>query len=150
MLFRGTLEDLPPQALAVVFVGLVHEARRADWGAYVSPRLYGGVRRHVGQVIQRLANREAEAGIPQPMRQPDWGLTPAVIAWWEGADFEELEEVVEATAGDVCRTFRMVLQLMRQVRRAIGPDWDLSDRLTDAIDALNRDEVDPQRQLELG
>jgi superfamily II RNA helicase len=150
MLFRGTLETLPPRALGVVFVGLVHEARRADQGAYVAPRLFGGVRRHVGQVLTRLSMRAAEAGVPSEMKLPDWGLTPAVCAWWDGAEFEELEEVVSATPGDVCRTFRMALQLMRQVRRAIDPAWDLTDRLALAIEALNRDEVDARRQLELG
>jgi superfamily II RNA helicase len=150
MLFKGTLEELPPEALAVVFVGLVHEARRADQGTYVAARLFGGVRRHVGQVVRRLALAEAEAGIPSQVKEPDWSLTPAVAAWWEGAAFEELEEVVAATPGDLCRTFRMALQLMRQVKRAIDPAWDLADRLGIAAETLNRDEVDARRQLELG
>jgi hypothetical protein len=44
----------------------------------------------------------------------------------------------------------MAVQLMRQLRRAIDPQWDLSDRLARAMDALNRDVVDARRQLELG
>jgi hypothetical protein len=44
----------------------------------------------------------------------------------------------------------MALQLMRQVRRAIDPAWDLHDRLGDAMAVLDRDEVDARRQLELG
>ena len=150
MLFRGTLETLPPAALAVVFVGLIHEERRTSGGAWVPPRLFGGVRRHVSQLLGRLAAREAEAGIEIPMKLPDWGLTPAVVAWVEGAAFEELAELVEAPPGDLCRTFRMALQLMRQVRRAIDPAWDLGERLTQAVEAMNRDEVDARRQLELG
>jgi len=150
MLFKGTLEPLEPAALAVVFVGLVHEARRADQGAYVAPRLFGGVRRHVGQVVRRLALREAEFGLPANTKEPDWGLTAAVVAWCEGAEFEELEEVTQATPGDICRTYRMAVQLMRQVRRAIDPAWDLADRLGSGADLLNRDEVDARRQLELG
>ena len=55
-----------------------------------------------------------------------------------------------ATAGDMCRTFRMSVQLMRQVRRAIDRDFDLYDRLGEAMEGLNRDEVDARRQLELG
>ena len=45
---------------------------------------------------------------------------------------------------------RMTIQLMRNVRRAIDPEWDLHANLRVAIDALNRDEVDARRQLELG
>jgi hypothetical protein len=44
----------------------------------------------------------------------------------------------------------MALQLMRHVRRSIDPEWDLSQRLQEAIGTMNRDEVDARRQLELG
>ena len=150
LLFRGALENLPPQALAMVFVALIYEERRRGETPFVSSRHFGGVRRHVGQVVNRLARREAEFSIPTPMKHPDWGLTPAVVAWAEGAEWADLEDVSDATPGDLCRTFRMGLQLMRQVRRAIDPAWDLSDRLEEAVRAVNRDEVDARRQLELG
>jgi hypothetical protein len=39
---------------------------------------------------------------------------------------------------------------MREVRRAIDPDWDVFERLGSAIELVNRDEVDARRQLELG
>ena len=71
------------------------------------------------------------------MKLPDWGLTTAVVAWCDGSDFEELEEIVELSPGDLCRSFRMAVQLMRQVRRAIDPAWDLHGRLEDAVRALD-------------
>ncbi len=84
------------------------------------------------------------------MKRPDWGLTQAAIAWYDGCPFEELGEQTAATAGDLCRVFRMAIQLMRNVRRAIDPEWDLADKLRAAVDAMNRDEIDARRQLELG
>ncbi|MCZ6598458.1 MAG: hypothetical protein O7B99_12520, partial [Planctomycetota bacterium] len=150
MLFNGVLDNLSAAALAVVFSGLIFEERRAGESSPVSPRLFGGVRRHVSQVLGRLAGVEAEYSIPTPMKLPEWGLTPAVVSWFEGADFEQLAEETDATPGDVCRTLRMTLQLLRHVRRAIDPKVDLHDRLGEAFDAINRDEVDARRQLELG
>jgi len=150
MLFRGALENLPADALALVFVALIYEERRRGEGSYVSPRLYGGVRRHIGQLVARLARRELEVGVPTPMKQPDWGLSPAVVAWMSGGEFADLEKVIDTPLGDLCRTFRMALQLMRQVRRAIDPAWDLADRLEEAVASMNRGEVDARRQLELG
>jgi superfamily II RNA helicase len=91
MLYRGTLESLPPLGLAIVFVALVHEPRRADMDVFVPPQLFGGVRRHVTQVLARLGAQEAAAGIPLPMKQPHWGLSAAVAAWFEGAEFEALQ-----------------------------------------------------------
>lgn len=150
LLWRGALETLDAEALAMVFTALIFEERRRGEPTWVSPRLYGGVRRHVDQILRRLANAESRAGVPTPMKLADWGLTAAVVSWIRGADFDELEELTDATAGDMCRTFRMAVQLMRQVRRAIDRDFDLYDRLGEAMEALNRDEVDARRQLELG
>ncbi len=150
MLFRGALENLPPTALAVIFVGLIHEERRRGNEVWVPAKMFGGVRRHISQMVAGLLRREARFKIPSPLKQPDWGLTPAVIAWSEGASFEDLQELTEAPAGDICRTLRMAVQLLRQVRRAIDSSWDLGHALDEAAAALNRSEVDARRQLELG
>lgn len=150
LLFRGALESLPPRALAVLFVGLVHEERRRGGGPYVSPRVFGGVRRHVDQVLLRLVEVEARHGIPTPLKLCDWGLSAAVDAWCGGAGFDELEDHTDATPGDLCRTFRMALQLVRQVKRGLDPRDELIHRLEDVVEAMNREEVDARRQLELG
>ena len=150
LLFRGTLENLPPRALAVVFVGLVHEERRRFDRPYVPARLFGVLRNEVSRQIAELASREVRAGIEPPMKRPEWGLTQAVLAWYDGATFDELTDETESSSGDLCRVLRMTIQLMRNVRRAIDPEWDLPGTLREAIDALNRDEVDARRQLELG
>jgi superfamily II RNA helicase len=84
------------------------------------------------------------------MKQPDWGLTEAAAAWYEGAPVEELEDLMDATPGDFCRVLRMSIQLMRNTKRAIDVSWDLGEKLDEAILAINRDEIDARRQLRLG
>ena len=150
LLFQGTLENLPPQALAMTMVAMIFEERRRNQRTYVPNRLFGSERQAVGHVIGDLCGAEARLGISPGMKRPDWGLTPAVLAWYGGTDLAGLEEAAEAPMGDVCRVFRMALQLMRNLRRAVDPEWDLSDRLEEAIIAINRDEVDARRQLQLG
>jgi superfamily II RNA helicase len=68
----------------------------------------------------------------------------------DGAEFEEIVEDTDATPGDIVRNLRMAVQLMRQVRRAIDPAWDLRETLAAAMEKMNRDVVDARRQLELG
>ena len=48
---------------------------------------------------------------------------------------EELEEQLEVNPGDVCRVFRMAIQLMRNVRRSVDRDWDIVDEgvMTDLL-----------------
>jgi superfamily II RNA helicase len=150
LLWRGALENLGSAPLAMIFVALIFEERRRFEETYVSPQLYGGVRRHATQVIARIAAEEARAGVPSPMKTLDWGLSPCVVGWVGGQPLEELEPLSSATPGDLVRTFRMAIQLMRQTLHAIDSSWDLHGLLTDAISAMDRDEVDARRQLELG
>ena len=77
-------------------------------------------------------------------------MTEAVEVWCAGASFEELEERAGIPPGDVCRSFRMALQLLRLVRRTLDPDDELAGRMEAAVQAMNREEVDARRQLELG
>ncbi len=150
LVFRGTLENLSVEELGVVFVGLVFEDRRKNADTWVSARLFGNVRTAVTREINALRMQGGDWGLMDAIKAPDWGLTAPLVAWLEGKSFEELEELTEATPGDVVRTFRLAQQLARQVRRAIDPKWDLHEKLGELMQAINRDEVDARRQLELG
>jgi len=150
LLFRGTLENLGVEALAVVFVGLVYEERRRTDGGWVPAKLQGTVRSKVQRDVHELVQAAADHGLASSIKMPDWGLTAATIAWADGTPFEGLEELTEATAGDVVRNFRMAIQLMRQARRAIHPDWDVHARMGEAMETMNRDVVDARAQLDLG
>ena len=94
--------------------------------------------------------RAADFQLYSTIKPPEWGLTAIVKSWMEGKPFEEIEEMTDATPGDIVRHLRMAVQLMRQVRRAIDPSWDLRERLTECMEAVHRDVVDARRQLELG
>ena len=150
LLFSGALENQPPRALACVFLALVWEERRRFVDNRGAGRRLGPLREQVERAIQRLVIAASEEGLEDTIRQPDWGLTEALDAWYSGATLGELEEVVEATPGDIVRAFRMAVQLMRQVRHAIDPEWDLWESLGAAMEAIDRDEVDARRQLESG
>ncbi|MEM9801928.1 MAG: DEAD/DEAH box helicase [Planctomycetota bacterium] len=150
LLFRGALETLPPKALAMVFVAMIHEERRASQRPWIPSSMFGGTRRQIDGIIGELCQAEARHGVEPGMKRADWGLTPATLGWMGGVSMEELEETLDVNPGDVCRVFRMATQLMRNVRRSVDEDWDVVDRIDDAILAMNRDEIDARRQLELG
>ena len=101
-------------------------------------------------IVGRLCQAEARHGIPPSVKRPDWAIVPATLTWYDGGSMDDLEAASELTPGDAVRVFRMAIQLMRTVRHAIDPEWDLGSKLADAALALNRDEVDAKRQLELG
>ncbi|MSR61562.1 MAG: DEAD/DEAH box helicase [Planctomycetes bacterium] len=155
LVFRGVLDRLAPKALAVAFVGLVHEERGRGPAEHVPARLHGNLRRAIDEVAEELLEREHAHGIRTPSKSPSWGLTSAIDAWYDGQSFEAIEELTPATPGEICRNFRMALQLMRSVRRTLGreaggADQSLSERIDEVCERINREEVDARRQLALG
>ncbi|HTF87989.1 MAG TPA: DEAD/DEAH box helicase [Planctomycetota bacterium] len=150
LLFRGALENLPPRAVAMIFAALVYEERRRGGGPYLPHKMFGALRKQVDLILRSLVQSELRVGIPEPMKVADWGLSPAVLAWCEGATMEDLADLTEVLPGDVVRTLRMALQFVRQVRRAIDPSWDLVETLDNALAMVNRDEMDARAQLQLG
>ncbi|MEQ1894180.1 MAG: DEAD/DEAH box helicase [Planctomycetota bacterium] len=150
LLFRGMLTGLSPKALAVVLVGLVHEERGRGPAEHVPNRLFGPLRHTVDRLSMELTDLESRHGIPQPSKSPSWGLTRTLEAWYEGASFEEIEELTPATPGEICRTFRMAIQLLRAVRRTQGPAEDLRAEIDEVFRRINREEIDARRQLSLG
>ena len=148
LLFRGVFECEEPTALAVIFTALIHEDRRPGPPRRVPKRFYPSLRSQTDKVIRQLRTTVASADVDDLPKSPDWGMTPVVIDWMNGATFDELLERFDIGPGDVCRVLRMTVQLMRQVRRAIDPDWDVYQVLGEAIQAMDRDEVDARQQLE--
>jgi superfamily II RNA helicase len=144
------LENVPARGLALIAVAMIYEERRAAQRAYLPHKVFGQLRADVDAVIGDLCQAEATYGIGPAMKRADWGLTQATLEWFGGASMDDLEENLEVNAGDVCRVLRMAIQLLRNVRRSIDKKWDLAAKLEEAAMALNRDEVDARRQLELG
>jgi superfamily II RNA helicase len=65
-----------------------------------------------------------------------------------GAGFGELRDHAALDPGDLIRCFRQAIQVMRQTRQALSPDQaDLKARLKATMAAMNRDEVDAEKQL---
>ncbi|MEZ5974453.1 MAG: DEAD/DEAH box helicase [Planctomycetota bacterium] len=53
----------------------------------------------VGVALRNCFGEEAKAGIEPLMKRPDWGLTPAVVAWYGGGTLADVEETTDATHG---------------------------------------------------
>jgi superfamily II RNA helicase len=102
------------------------------------------------EAVRRFVAIETLQGIAQPIKEPDWSIAAAVDCWSRGGSIEDLERLGHSDAGDVVRTLRMAIQMMRQVRMQVGKREQLGARLEEAVVAINRDVVDAKRQFELG
>ncbi len=102
------------------------------------------------EAVRRFVAIELLQGVQQTIKEPDWGIGPAIDCWSRGGTIDDLERLAHSDAGDVVRTLRMAIQMMRQVRIAVGKKEQLGARLEEAVVAVNRDVVDAKRQFELG
>jgi superfamily II RNA helicase len=149
LLFAGALQAMDIHQLACTFAALIHEERRSA-DPHVYRKSLGPGMEAVNAAVRRFCAIELLHGVKETIKEPDWGIAAAVDCWSRGGTVEDLERLSHSDAGDVVRTLRMAIQMMRQVRMAVGRGDVLAARLDEAIVAINRDEVDAKRQFELG
>jgi len=149
LLFSGVLDKMDMHQLAATFTALIHEERRrAELRGH--RREPGKLMAEAEAAVRRFVAIELLQGVETPVKQPDWGIAAAVDCWSRGGTVDDLERLAHTDAGDVVRTLRMAIQMMRQVRMTVGKGEALGARLEEAIVAINRDVVDAKRQFELG
>jgi superfamily II RNA helicase len=148
----GLLQECDPERLALLFCAVVFEERRGDASEQVETGMLEGIRRRAERAVANFRREEADRGLEQLSKELDWKMSGPALLWSRGATWEELAEKTTVSDGDLVRTFRQAIQVMRNVRNAlhhVGAK-DLEERLSRAIASINRDVVDAKRQLELG
>lgn len=148
--FRGIFDDLTPRDLAAAFVGIIYEERKGETLEQSVPPAFTSVKRRIAEAIRHVKHAEVALRIPEGVKRPDFSLTNATFAWCDGSPMDALERHTTSSPGDVVRTFRVAVQCLRNMAAVLRRDAAFSARLTEAVALLNRDEVDAQRQLELG
>jgi superfamily II RNA helicase len=150
LLFQGVLDDMDIHELAATFAALVHDERRGGLGPEAGRRELGRHAARIDQAVRRFAAVELLHGFQTTIKLPCFDVVPLALAWSRGADIADVQQRLGADGGDIVRTLRMAIQMMRQLRSALTADYPLFDRIAEAIVCINRDEVDAKRQFELG
>ena len=148
----GVLRACDPDRLALLFCATVFEERRNDASDLVGPGVIDGVKSHAEQCIGRFRRREAQAGLEVLSKEPDWGMSGPALLWARGCTWEDLIKSTTMSEGDLVRTFRQAIQVLRNVMHALHHvgATDLEEPIRKAVASLNREAVDAKRQLELG
>ena len=146
----GLLEWLNEVQLLVVTASLVFEERRGDVFTRLDKKLLGEHRQDVERIVGRLIEGEEEFSIDATIRPPNFLAGAVIQAFADGADMEQLGQLTNASQGDLVRIFRLTVQVLRQLKKAVRRKREFCEKLDRAIDLINRDVVDAKRQLELG
>jgi len=148
LFFAGLLNEMDEVQINVVLGSLIYEGRKGDVFKPIDPGFLGPRKKKVEIIVDNAVNLERSLGIKSTVRAPDFRIASAMAAWCRGESFDDLEEYTNASRGDLVRNFRLVVQLLKMIRKAMPPDPDLSRKLSVCIDIANRDEVDALRQLQ--
>ena len=150
LLFSGFFERLTEDAINCLMVAIISEPRK---DGYFKPlkderlleELYA-----VSSEISFIQHLEVKHKVTEITPLLELRLCTATLAWSRGCDFDKLEEYARLDAGDFVRTFRLVIDQLRQIRRAMSGHTVLADKLSRCIGKINRDVVDAERQLRIG
>ena len=104
----------------------------------------------VSNEISFIQYLEGEHGVAETTPFLELRLCTAMLAWSRGCPFDKLERYARVDAGDFVRTFRLVIDQLRQIRRAMSEHTVLVDKLNRCIGKINRDVIDAERQLRVG
>ena len=149
LFFAGIFHELNPPGINVLANAMIHEARKGEHDRHVPRQLLCHVRRRAIRIVRNIQNLERRCNVADPVRKLEFSLAAAVDAWSRGADFGDLATHTVAAEGDMIRSLRMTIQILRELRRATDDDV-LRRRLREAESAINRGPVDAERQLRAG
>ncbi|MHC4600123.1 MAG: DEAD/DEAH box helicase, partial [Planctomycetota bacterium] len=147
---KGVFHNLDASRLAALFSALVFEEKPRIWHRPPPRKSFGRVRHRAAGIVRSLRAKEKKLGIRDPMKEPVFSLVSACLAWARGAAFRDLEQDTFLSDGDLVRTLRMTIQLLRQTERAYADDDHLVNVLRKARERINRGVVDAERQLRQG
>ena len=150
LLFDGVLDEMDMHQLAATFCCLVYEERRRAGASRPGRRVLRSLANRIDKAVRRFAAIELQSGFSTHIKLPVFSIAPAVDAWTHGADIGEVEHMAGQDSGDIVRTMRMTVQMLRQLRTALDKGYPLRDRLQEAEVCVNRDVVDAKRQFALG
>lgn len=145
------LDELDERRLAALLLGAVYEPRVDETTSPPKDKRLHELRDDAYAIISRWRTLEWEAGLADLTKEPHFGLSAVLEAWWDGDALSQVRQLTTASEGDIVRCLRLVLQYARQIKKALGEhEHALRKKLQAVMDAVNRDEVDARRQLELG
>ena len=150
LLLSGFFDRLTEDEINCLLVAIVTEARKDSFSKkLINERFLEILEAAWNEIvdIQKVERKHKVAEITPPL-EPQ--LCAAMLAWSRGCQFNDLTDYANIDDGDFVRTFRLVIDQLRQIRRAVAGHITLVEKLNRCIGKINRDVVDAERQLRIG
>ena len=150
LLFNGLFEQLTEDEINCLMVAIITEPRKDGYFKPLKDERLLEALYTVNAEISFIQHLEVKHKVTEITPLLELRLCTAMLAWSGGCDFDKLEQYADLDAGDFVRTFRLVVDQLRQIRRAMSGHTSLVEKLNRCIGRINRDVVDAERQLRIG
>jgi len=144
--FEGMFEELDEEGLCLLVSCIIFESRRGMPRRRIREKNLQWVIDQGDVTVRHLRKLEQQAGLPNRVDPLDTGMADTVIAWCRGANFEDLR-AANLDDGDLVRNFRLIVDFMRQMKRAINEPM-FRDKVDRCVKLIYRDVVDAEAQLQ--
>ena len=142
IIFSGVLEGLTPAELASVICAITTEDMRAD--LYSQLPLSTVVRKRLNKIkdIRReLDKKQKNHDVEDPMYINGF-YSPLIEMWVNGSEWDAIVDEVDMGEGDIVRTFKRVVDVLRQFCTISNIPEDLVFTAREAIDLIQRSPID--------
>ena len=150
LLFSGFFERLTEDEINCLMVAIISEPRKDGYFKPLKNERLLEILYAVNSEISFIQHLEVKYNVTEITPMLELRLCTAMLAWSRGCEFDRLEKYAHLDAGDFVRNFRLVIDQLRQMRRAMSGHTALVDKLNRCIEKINRDVVDAERQLRIG
>ncbi len=150
LLFSGVFEKLTEDEINCLMVAIISEPRKDGYYKRLKDERLLEIFYAVSSEISDIQNLELKHRVTEITPMLELRFCTAMLAWSRGCEFDQLEKYARLDAGDFVRTFRLVIDQLRQICRAMVGHTALVDKLKRCVEKINRDVVDAERQLRIG
>lgn len=138
----GVLDNLTPAELASVICAVNTEDLRAEM--YAQLPISTNVKKALGRIKEirrKLAIIQRDYDIEAPMYINSF-YSPLIELWILEGDWEKVINNVEMGEGDVVRSFKRTVDVLRQITILPNINPELADKAREAIDAIMKEPID--------
>ncbi len=150
LLYKGLFEQMTEDEINCLMVAIVSEPRKDGFFKRLNNKRILTILNAAWNEILEIQAVEGKCNVAERTQLLEFRLCSAMLNWSRGCEFDKLTDYAELDAGDFVRTFRLVIDQLRQIRRAMKGHNALVDKLNRCIGKINRDVVDAERQLRIG
>jgi superfamily II RNA helicase len=149
LFMQGFFERSKHWQVSVMLTAMIFEPRKTQVPPHLSHEVLA-LKKLSTKISMDIENTERLFKVENRSKRFFFHLSEAMRAWMQGAPFEDLHNYTDVDEGEIIRNFRMTLQTLREMKNTPGCSEAFYETISECIQLIKRDEIDPESQFALG